>query len=116
MRKSLPRRTRTEITNRDGILSSPPGIGRIGARVPSHKRLLVQFIGLTALCGVCAAIAQEASRKPANPSPHKLAPYAVIFGTAWDPDSRPAYGVHVRLRRSGEKKIRWEAYSDHRGE
>jgi hypothetical protein len=44
------------------------------------------------------------------------APYALIFGTVWSPDSRPVYGVHVKLRRAGEKKFRWEASSDHRGE
>jgi hypothetical protein len=44
------------------------------------------------------------------------APYAVIFGTVWSADNRPVYGVHVKLRRAGEKKFRWEAFSDHRGE
>ena len=44
------------------------------------------------------------------------APYALIFGTVWSPDNRPVYGVHVRLRRASEKKFRWEAFSDHRGE
>jgi len=39
-----------------------------------------------------------------------LAPYAVIFCTVWDPDSHPVYGVHIQLRRVGEKKYRWEAY------
>ena len=40
----------------------------------------------------------------------------MIFGTLWDPDSRAVYGVHMQLRRAGEKKVRWEAFSDHRGE
>jgi hypothetical protein len=62
------------------------------------------------------AIAQDATTQPATPSHHELAPYAVIFCTVWDPDSHPVYGVHVQLRRAGEKKFRWEAYSDHRGE
>jgi hypothetical protein len=110
----LPRRTRTEITSRARILSSVSEWA--GTLVSSRKGLLVRGLALTVLCGVCAAIAQETSQKPTNSSPHKLAPYAVIFGTVWDPDSRPAYGVHVQLRRSGEKKVRWEAYSDHRGE
>ncbi len=44
------------------------------------------------------------------------APYALIFGTVWNPDNRPVYGVRVKLRRAGEKKFRWEASSDHRGE
>lgn len=64
----------------------------------------------------CAAGAGESARKPDSASPRGPAPYAVIFGTVWDPDSRPLYGIHVQLRRSGEKKVRWEAYSDHRGE
>ena len=46
----------------------------------------------------------------------KAQPYALIFGTVWGPDARPVYGVHVKLRRASEKKFRWEAMSDHRGE
>ncbi len=46
----------------------------------------------------------------------KPAPYALIFGTLWGPDERPVYGVHLKLRRAGEDKYRWEAISDHRGE
>jgi hypothetical protein len=44
------------------------------------------------------------------------APYALIFGTVWGPGEHPLYGVHLKLRRAEEKKFRWEAYSDHRGE
>jgi hypothetical protein len=44
------------------------------------------------------------------------ASYALIFGTVWSPAGRPVYGVHVKLRRAGDKKFRWEAWSDHRGE
>jgi len=43
-------------------------------------------------------------------------PYALIFGTLWGPGERPVYGVHLKLRRTGEKRFRWEAISDHRGE
>jgi len=43
-------------------------------------------------------------------------PYALIFGTVYGPDSHPAYGVKVKIRRAGEKKARWELYSDRRGE
>jgi len=46
----------------------------------------------------------------------KEAPYALVFGTVWGPGEHPLYGVHVRLRRASEKKFRWEASSDHRGE
>jgi hypothetical protein len=43
-------------------------------------------------------------------------PYALIFGTVWGPDDHPVYGVKVRIRREGEKKARWEQYSNHGGE
>lgn len=42
--------------------------------------------------------------------------YALIFGTVWGPDDRPAYGVKVRIRRSDQKHAKWELYSDHHGE
>jgi len=45
-----------------------------------------------------------------------LKPYALIFGTVWDPDGHPLYGVKVKIRRAGEKKVRWELYSNHTGE
>jgi hypothetical protein len=43
-------------------------------------------------------------------------PYAVIFGTVWDADGHPLYGVKVKIRRADEKKVRWEQYSNHTGE
>jgi hypothetical protein len=43
-------------------------------------------------------------------------PYALIFGTVWGPDDHPLYGVKVKIRREGEKKARWEQYSNHSGE
>ena len=71
------------------------------------------------LGSACAVIpqaaAQGAAQEAPKPSSHE-AEYAVIFCTVWDPDARPVYGVHVQLRRVGERKARWEAYSDHRGE
>jgi hypothetical protein len=87
---------------------------RFSSLFSSRRRWLAPGVALTLLSGI--AIAQQAATKPAGPSQHELAPYAVIFCTVWDPDSHPVYGVHVQLRRAGEKKSRWEAYSDHRGE
>ena len=46
----------------------------------------------------------------------KPQPYAVIFGTVWDPDGHPLYAVKVKIRRANEKKPRWELYSNHTGE
>jgi hypothetical protein len=42
--------------------------------------------------------------------------YALIFGTVWGPDDRPVYGVGVKIRVAGEKKVRWEVHSNHLGE
>jgi hypothetical protein len=50
----------------------------------------------------------EDSRKPK--------PYALIFGTVWDPDGHALYGVKVKIRRADEKKTRWEVESNHTGE
>jgi hypothetical protein len=48
----------------------------------------------------------------------KPLPYALIFGTVWDPDGHPIYGVKVKIRRASDKdkKVRWELYSNHSGE
>jgi hypothetical protein len=43
-------------------------------------------------------------------------PYALIFGTVWGPNDRPVYGVTVKIRRSQDKKAKWELVSDHQGE
>jgi hypothetical protein len=40
----------------------------------------------------------------------------LVFGTVWDPNGRPVYGVRVKIRRASEKKARWELYSNHLGE
>ncbi|HYN15312.1 MAG TPA: hypothetical protein VES66_05930 [Terriglobales bacterium] len=57
-----------------------------------------------------AAAAAWASEKRAE------RPYALIFGTVYAPDNRPAYGVRVKIRRADQKKAHWELYSDHQGE
>jgi len=43
-------------------------------------------------------------------------PYALIVGTVWGPDDRPVYGVAVKIRRSQDRKAKWELASDHHGE
>lgn len=58
---------------------------------------------------LCAALLLASSN--AQPKP-----YALIFGTVWDPDGHPLYAVHVKIRRAAEKKTRWEVFSDHAGE
>jgi hypothetical protein len=43
-------------------------------------------------------------------------PYALIYGTVYGPDDLTVYGVKVHIRRSDQKKPKWELYSDHAGE
>jgi len=55
----------------------------------------------------------------ASPATRKLKPtdpYALIFGTVWDPDNHPVYGITVKIRRVPDKKPKWLVYSDHSGE
>ena len=76
---------------------------------PCVSRILL--IGLVVSCvysGV--ALGQPRGQNPTEK------PYALIFGTVWGPDNRPLYAVKVKLRREGDKKPKWEQYSDHRGE
>ena len=59
-----------------------------------------------------APVARSAAARESG----KEKPYALIFGTAWDPDNHPLYGVKIKIRRADQKKARWELYSDHHGE
>jgi hypothetical protein len=43
-------------------------------------------------------------------------PYALIFGTVWNSQSRPVYGVPIKIRRVDQKKAKWQLVSDRRGE
>ncbi|HEV2022616.1 MAG TPA: hypothetical protein VGQ94_08810 [Terriglobales bacterium] len=72
---------------------------------------------LPAVSLVSALVAPLVAQPPAAPpreDPRKA--YALIFGTVFAPDNRPAYGVRVKIRRAAEKKARWELFSDRRGE
>jgi hypothetical protein len=61
-----------------------------------------------------AAVAGPPNSRAGEPEKEK--PYALIFGTVWDPDGHAVYGVRVKIRRAGQKKARWELYSNHTGE
>jgi len=78
-----------------------------------------RFLSL-ARCGgfLCAMFAMSVLLVPASPAAAKSEekPYALIFGTVWTADSRPAYGVKVKIRRADQNKAKWEAVSDRRGE
>ncbi|MGH9502059.1 MAG: hypothetical protein ACRD20_04335 [Terriglobales bacterium] len=77
----------------------------------SPARISLQFL-VTILCFALHVPASQAA--PAAQKPDQ--PYALIFGTVWGPDSRPLYGVKVKIRRADQKKAHWELYSDHHGE
>ena len=42
--------------------------------------------------------------------------YALIFGTVYGAEDRPAYGIKIKIRRADQKKPKWELMSDHAGE
>jgi len=65
------------------------------------------------MSGLLLAFLLARARGSDDPKPK---PYALIFGTVWDPDGHPLYAVKVKIRRANEKKPRWELYSDHAGE
>lgn len=68
---------------------------------------------------LCAVVLLPAFTFPDNllaAQKSKEKPYALIVGTVWGPDNRPVYGVPVKIRRSKDKKPKWEVYSDHLGE
>jgi len=60
-------------------------------------------------------LAPESARGSGREKPQ---PYALIFGTVWDPDGHPLYGIKVKIRLATDKanKARWELYSNHTGE
>src|SRR5262245_38897233 len=72
------------------------------------KRKTTRPLSWLALLLVLSAAALAAENKPK--------PYALIFGTVWGPDNRPASGVKVKIGRASEKKSKWELVSDRRGE
>jgi hypothetical protein len=51
-----------------------------------------------------------------EPSAKNSKDYALIYGTVWGADDRPAAGVPVTIRRATDKKPKWELVSDSRGE
>ena len=73
---------------------------------PELRRVRVFLLIALLVAAQAVAAADKRSEKP----------YALIFGTVYAPDNRPAYGVQVRIRRADQKKARWELYSDHQGE
>ncbi len=73
-------------------------------------------VGLAAVLLLWSASVGVAVPSPPEEKKKKEKPYALIFGTVFGPDSRAVAGVKVKIRRSDQKKAKWELYSDSRGE
>ncbi len=86
--------------------------------IPEHlstvavfRRIIAMAWSVLLLALLLAPLSERASGGEKPPPP-----YALIFGTVWDPDGRTLYGVKVKIRRADEKKAHWELYSNHTGE
>ncbi len=76
-------------------------------------------LSVHALSGPAAAQETSAPQpEPKSQSDQKKAKYdyALIYGTVWDRNDRPVYGVPIKIRRADQKKAKWELVSDHQGE
>ena len=62
-----------------------------------------------------AATQPPAPEKPQNPK-YSHANDFLIIGTIFDPKGYAFPGVELRIRRSNEKKYRWDSYTNSRGE
>ena len=70
--------------------------------------LTLLVAGLAGWAGVsCKAAAQEKKKRP---------PEVVIMGTVFTEKGLSLAGATIRVNRVGERKARWEATSDQRGE
>lgn len=70
--------------------------------------------GQLVLCALVILIAAQTTSAAQDVDPRK--PYALIFGTVYGPDDRPAASVRIKIRRADQKKAKWELVSDRRGE
>jgi hypothetical protein len=78
--------------------------------VITDRRLVATSLAVACMLATsCLAVA-------GHPQKRELEPYALLFGTLYGPDERPAYGVKIKIRRADQKKARWELYSNHQGE
>ena len=63
-----------------------------------------------------SAPAQRGSSSSATVFGSKPLPSYLIIGTVYNENALSFPGVQVRIRRAGEKKFRWETYTNSRGE
>lgn len=69
---------------------------------------------VTACCVLAAP--PPASPQSAHQGQAPAKDYALIYGTVWGADDRPAAGIPITIRRSSDTKPKWKLVSDRRGE
>jgi len=80
---------------------------------PTYVRLTIALVGLVFLAGTATAYGRPGAPQDSNKShAHDF----VIFTTVFTEQGFALPGASVRVRRTDEKKFRWEAVSDRRGE
>jgi len=60
--------------------------------------------------------AQPASGQGSSSKPHRVIPAFLILGTVFNEKDYAFPGVEVKIRRKGEKKFRYDLYTNSRGE
>ena len=76
----------------------------------ARARLLIVLISASVLADCLPEAPSSDSKSDAKK------PYALLYGTVYDKDDRPVYGIKVKIQRITGKKLNWELYSDHSGE
>jgi hypothetical protein len=79
-------------------------------KVVTNRRSVAISFTIALILSSSALIARSDSK------PHLHDPFALLFGTIFGPDGHTLYGVRITIRRSDQKKPKWELTSDHQGE
>ncbi len=79
-------------------------------RVAINRRAIALPVAIALMLSAILLAAHDDSKS------HLHDPYALLFGTLFGPDGHPVYGVKITIRRSDQKKPKWELWSDHQGE
>jgi hypothetical protein len=78
--------------------------------VITDRRSIIGAVVVVLLAAELCTVARADSQS------HARDPYALLFGTVYGANDRPAYGVKIQIRRADQKKPKWELMSDHQGE
>ena len=69
-----------------------------------------------ALLAIALMLAAACQPTAAGSKQHERDPYALLFGTVFGPNDRPVYGAKIKIRRTDQKRPKWELISNHEGE